>query len=147
MPMAQTFGIGIIPWSPLASGRLTGRYRRNEEVPEDSRLQRIIAQSDQTLADFISPQIFDVIEALADIAAQKSCPMSQLALAWVVQRPGVTSPIIGPRTTAHLEDNLKALNVEFSAEELQAIDAIIPPGTFVRDYFTNADWSANRYRW
>jgi aryl-alcohol dehydrogenase-like predicted oxidoreductase len=147
IPMAQTYGIGIIPWSPLASGRLSGRYMRNQMAPQDSRLQRIIAQGNQSLDDFITPQMFDVIEAVANLAVQKECSMSQFAMAWVVQQPGVTSPIIGPRTMAHLEDNLQALTVQVTDADRQELDAVIPPGTFARDYFANADWSASNFRW
>jgi aryl-alcohol dehydrogenase-like predicted oxidoreductase len=147
LPMAQQYGIGLIPWSPLASGRLTGRYRRNEPAPEDSRLQRIIARSDKSLDDFITPQVFDVIDALAEIAVEKEITMSQLALAWVVRQPGVTSPIIGPRTAVHLADNLAALEVDFSDEERSRIDEIVPPGTFVHDYFASAEWGPSAHRW
>ena len=147
LPMAQTYGIGIIPWSPLGSGRFSGKYSRGAAAPEGTRLHRVLQDSDRTLDDFMPPTVWDVIEGVSALAQEKSVPLSQLALAWVTQPPGVTSPIIGPRTLAHLEDNLQSLNVEFSEEDLQRIDEIIPPRTFVRDYFQNADWSVPQHRW
>lgn len=147
IPMAQTYGIGIIPWSPLASGRFSGKYTRGEPAPEGTRLHRVIQDSEQTMDDFMTPGMWDVVEGVAALAEEKGVAVSELALAWVVQQPGVTSPIIGPRTLAHLEGNLRALEVEFSDEDLQRIDALIPPRSFVRDYFGNADWAAPAYRW
>lgn len=147
IPMAQTYGIGIIPWSPLASGRFSGKYTRGEPAPEGTRLHRVIQDSEQTMDDFMTPGMWDVVEGVAALVEEKGVAVSELALAWVVQQPGVTSPIIGPRTLAHLEGNLRALEVEFSDEDLQRIDALIPPRSFVRDYFGNADWAAPAYRW
>jgi aryl-alcohol dehydrogenase-like predicted oxidoreductase len=69
------------------------------------------------------------------MAAAKGVSLSQLALAWTVQQPGITSPIIGPRTGEQLEDNLRALDVTFTAEELARIDEIIPPGTHVARFY------------
>lgn len=132
VPMAQTFGLALIPWSPLAGGLLTGKYRRDGD-PDVGRYA-----GDQ-LSDMFrrrkAPGLYDVVEALAPLAEAKGCTMSQLALAWVVGRPGVTSPIIGPRTMEQLEDNLGALAVTFTAEELQQIDTISPPGTNVSPFY------------
>ena len=147
LPMAQTYGIGIIPWSPLASGRFSGKYSRGEDAPEGTRLHNAVQDSERTIDDFMPPPVWDVIEGIDALAAEKETALASLALAWVVQQPGVTSPIIGPRTMAHLEGNLQALDVEFTEEELKRIDEIIPPGTFVRNYYQGADWSPSKYRW
>ena len=147
LPMAQTYGIGIIPWSPLASGRFSGKYKRNQDAPEGTRLHNILKDSDNTLDDFMSPQVWDVIEGVEAIAKEKETTLAALALAWVVQQPHVTSPIIGPRTMAHLEDNLQALQIEFTEDDLKRIDELIPPGTAVRDYTRGADWAPSKYRW
>ena len=83
---------------------------------------------------------------LRPLAAAKGVSLSQLALAWVMQQPGVTTPIIGPRTLEQLEDNLKATTITLSAEELKAIDAIVPPGTHVSVYY-EADFGPHLHRW
>jgi aryl-alcohol dehydrogenase-like predicted oxidoreductase len=147
IPVALAYGIGIIPWSPLASGRLTGKYRRGQDLPEGSRFERVIRDMDAKLEDFFTDEMFAVIEGVEEMAEAKGVPMSQFALAWVVGRPGVSSAIIGPRTLEHLEDNLSALEVEITEEEQEKIDALIPPGRFVRDFYTNTDFSAPKYRW
>jgi aryl-alcohol dehydrogenase-like predicted oxidoreductase len=90
--------------------------------------------------------IYDVIEPLTRLAAEKSVPLSQLALAWVAQQPGITSPIIGPRTLEQLEDALKALEITLKAEDLRRIDEIIPPGTHVSPFY-EAEHGVSLHRW
>jgi aryl-alcohol dehydrogenase-like predicted oxidoreductase len=143
MPMARTFGIGIIPWSPLGGGLLTGKYRRGEPLPEDSRF----AQPGRTAAQQrrMNDQIWDVIEGLQPLAEEKGCTLSQLALAWCIQQPGVTSPIIGPRTIEQLEDNLAALKVSIGDDDRARIDGIIPPGRMVSPFY-EADFGPHQYR-
>ena len=133
LPMAQTFGIATIPWSPLAGGLLTGKYHRGQPLPEGTRYANAAPNSPQ--AKRLQSQVFDVTEALAPLAAEKGVTMSQFALAWVLQQPGVTSPIIGPRTLDQLKDNLKALNVEITGEDRRRVDEIIPPGTNVSAFY------------
>ena len=144
IPMARTYGIAIIPWSPLGGGLLAGRYRRGEAVPTDARFQESDprVQSRQMFAD----ATFDAIEAVEALATEKGCTVSQLALAWVAGRPGVTSVIIGPRTMAHLEDNLAALDVEITAEDHARIDAISPPGRAITPFY-DADFGPHPHRW
>ncbi|HNO65316.1 MAG TPA: aldo/keto reductase, partial [Tepidiformaceae bacterium] len=129
LPMAQSYGVAIIPWSPLAGGLLSGKYSRNEPPPEDSRYANLDANP--MYRRRMNDNIWDVIEGLEEVAAAKNVAISQLSLAWCMQQPGVTSPIIGPRTMEQLEDNLKAAEVTFTADELKAIDRIIRPGTHV----------------
>jgi aryl-alcohol dehydrogenase-like predicted oxidoreductase len=133
LPMARTYGIAIIPWSPLGGGLLTGKYHRGEAPPEDSRFGSAAANAPQRRR--MREQVFDVTEGLAPLATSKGCSMSQFALAWVMQQPGVTSPIIGPRTMEQLEDNLKALDVQITAEDRQKVDEIVAPGTNVSPYY------------
>src|SRR5215204_7015976 len=130
VPMAQTFGIGLIPWSPLGGGLLTGKYRRGEEPPEDSRFAQPGRHAAQQRR--MNDAIWDVIEPLESLAEEKGVTLSQLALAWCVQQPGVSSAIIGPRTMEQLEDNLAANGMEISDEERTQIDAIIPPAGWCR---------------
>ncbi|MCC6958658.1 MAG: aldo/keto reductase [Dehalococcoidia bacterium] len=144
LPMAQSYGVAIIPWSPLAGGLLSGKYSRNEPPPEDSRYANLDANP--MYRRRMNDNIWDVIEGLEEVAAAKNVAISQLSLAWCMQQPGVTSPIIGPRTMEQLEDNLKAAEVTFTTDELKAIDRIIRPGTHVSPYY-EADWAVSQYRW
>ena len=143
VPMAQTFGIGLIPWSPLGGGLLTGKYRRGEEPPEDSRFAQPGRNPMQRRR--MNDAIWDVIEPLESLAEEKGVTLSQLALAWCVQQPGVSSAIIGPRTMEQLEDNLAANGMEISDEERTQIDAIIPPGRMVSPFY-EADFGPHQYR-
>ncbi len=87
-----------------------------------------------------------MIEPLSDLAAKKGVPLSQLATAWTVHQPGITSPIIGPRTVEQLDDAIESLKVDLTPEDLKRIDEIIPPGTHVAPFY-EADHTASLYRW
>jgi aryl-alcohol dehydrogenase-like predicted oxidoreductase len=141
VPVAQTWGLALLPWSPIGGGLLSGKYRK-DSAPAQGRY----VDPNPMQAHRLTPAIYDVIEPLAELAAQKEVPMSQLALAWTVQQPGVTSAIVGPRTLEQFEDALAALAVELSGADLQRIDAIIAPGTHVAPFY-EADFSASRHRW
>ena len=96
----------LIPWSPLAGGLLTGKYRRGE-----TRRPRAALTAIETAGDgrkHFTDAAFDVLDVVEPIAQEKDCTPSQLALAWCAHQPGITSPIIGPRTMEQLEDNLRA---------------------------------------
>jgi len=144
LPMAGTYGYAIIPWSPLAGGLLTGKYKRGEEPPKDARF----SDREKTGGSrrLFTDQVFDVTEALEPMAEEKGCTLSQLSLAWVAAQPGVTSPIIGPRTLDQLRDNLGAQEISFTDQELARIDEIIPPGRAV-SWFYEADFGPHQYRW
>ena len=138
IPMCRTFGIGVIPWSPLGGGLLTGKYRRGESAPDGSRFANVPTDSPMArrmLAQRMRDQVFDVVGGIDPIAREKGCTVSQLALAWVVQQPGVTSPIIGPRTMDQLQDNLKALDVQLVDADLLRVDEIVPPGSNVSAFY------------
>ncbi len=125
VPFAQAHGVAILPWSPLAGGLLSGRYRTDAPNPPGSRrdVDYWMPSPDQIDARL------SLVEQLANLAVDAGTSLSQLALAWVCGQPGVTAPIVGPRTMAHLEDNLAALSVEIPEEVLGEIDALIPPGS------------------
>jgi aryl-alcohol dehydrogenase-like predicted oxidoreductase len=147
-PMCRTYGIGIMAWSPLAGGFLTGKYKRGESRPGDARHAE---RTPDTTSALFSDRAFDVAETLQKIGKEKDCSASQIALAWCKIQPGITSPIIGPRTMEHLEDNLGSMAVEFTKEDLSAIDAVSPPGRSVSPYYQpdviNTDFGPHRYRW
>jgi aryl-alcohol dehydrogenase-like predicted oxidoreductase len=142
IPMAQTYGFAILPWSPLAGGFLTGKYRQGEAREQGTRFAEASEWSDRHFTD----RSFAVIDLVEQIANEKGCSISQFALAWCTQMPGITSPIIGPRTMEQLEDNLGALDVTVTDEDRRRIDELVPPGTDVVPYY-NADFGASKYRW
>jgi len=144
LPMAQTYGLAIIPWSPIGGGLLTGKYQRGQEAPEDARFANV--ESNPVWRRRINERIYDVIEGLEPMAREKGVTLAQLSLAWVMQQPAVTSPIIGPRTMEQLEDNLGALEVTFSEDELKQINRIIRRGDYVAPFY-EAEFGPHPYRW
>lgn len=143
LPMARTHGIGIIPWSPIAGGLLTDKYGPGRTPPSDSRFG--VSDLPPHLARRYNDDYHAVIGELQALAAEKGVPLSQLALAWCLDRPGVTSPIIGPRTMEQLVDNLQALDVKLTAEDHARIDAIVPPGAMISPFY-EADFGPHRFR-
>jgi len=144
IPVAQTYGFAVIPWSPLAGGLLTGKYSRESEPPPNSRFADV-DQNPRRRAR-MTDQIFDVTEGLQPRAEAQGCTLAQLALAWCMHQPGITSPIIGPRTMAQLEDNLGALDVTLTDDDRAAIDELVPPGRMVSPFY-EADFGPHPYRW
>ena len=142
IPMATTFGIGLIPWSPLASGFLTGKYPRGQGPVSDARFSANGEWSGRHFTD----RAYDVVDLLQTIAAEKGCKISQLALAWCVAQPGITSPIMGPRTMEQLEDNLGAVEVKVTDEDRARIDKVAPAGRAIVPYY-DADFGPHRFRW
>ncbi len=151
--MARTYGVAILPWSPLARGFLTGRYQRGQEVPSGSRLERDGQNANPLFQNrtkqHFSERAYDVLDVITALAGEKSCTPAQAALAWVAEQPGVTSPIIGPRTMDHLEDNLGAADITFSEEDFARVDAVAPPERAIVSYYNG--WMMNfkppEYRW
>jgi len=125
IPMAQAHEIALLGYQPLGAGVLSGKYRRNDEPPSDSRLGDPV-WSRYYRSSYLTEAAFDVVEALESMAASKGCTASQLATAWVLTRPSMASAIIGPRTLDQLEDSLGALGVDWSEEELATIDEVAP---------------------
>jgi aryl-alcohol dehydrogenase-like predicted oxidoreductase len=144
LPLARSYGHALIPWSPLGGGLLTGKYRQDAPPPADARFGQIADAPH--LQRRYAGRWGEVVEGLLPIAADKGVPLSQLALAWVLQRPGVTSPIIGPRTMEQLEDNLKALDVVLTEADGQRIDAVCPPGEMAAPFY-DADFGPHLHRW
>jgi aryl-alcohol dehydrogenase-like predicted oxidoreductase len=129
LPTAQRYGMGVIPWSPLAGGWLSGRYRKGADLPESQRAQRIPSRYD--MSDPGNQRKLDAADALAEVAEEAGVTLIELALAFVIRHPAVTSAIIGPRTMEHLESQLTAADVTLSDDVLDRIDEIVPPGTNV----------------
>ena len=133
LPMARALGLGVISYSPIARGVLTGKYAGGS-VPSDSRQ----ARGDKRLAETEwRASNLDLAAQVAPMAEAAGCTMAQFALAWVLANPNITAPILGPRTPEQLADNLGALDVTIAAEVEAQIDALVPPGTRAGVAFTD----------
>jgi len=120
LPVAQDQGLGVLVWSPLAGGLLSGKYRRNQAAPEGTR----------HLADWGEPPVrdesalYDVVDVLVEIAEARGVSAAQIALAWLIVRPQVTSVIVGARTDAQLQDNLLAADLTLNNEEIERLNKV-----------------------
>jgi aryl-alcohol dehydrogenase-like predicted oxidoreductase len=126
LPVAEKYRMGLIPWSPLAGGWLTGRYRKGQDIPESHRAQRVPRRYDLSIPG--NQAKLDAVEELALLAEEAGISLIHLALAFTLTHPAVTSPIIGPRTMEQLESQLGAVDVTLSIDILDRIDKIVPPG-------------------
>jgi aryl-alcohol dehydrogenase-like predicted oxidoreductase len=145
IPAAQSFGMALLPWAPLCGGLLTGKYRRDDQ----SAAGRWHGGKDN-FGRPATPAAFDVIEGLVALAKEKGCTPSQLALAWNAAQPGITSPIIGPRTVEQVLDNLGAFDVTVSDADRARLDALAPPWSATLRYYEAAlaiDFKPNLGRW
>jgi aryl-alcohol dehydrogenase-like predicted oxidoreductase len=143
IPVAQMYGLALIPWSPLAGGFLTGKYRREEASPRGSRYG---LEPRRMGRNHFTEEAFAVAEVVEAIATEKGCTPGQLALAWCKEQPSITSPIIGPRTMEQLEDNLGAVNVEITEEDRARLNEVAAPGRSIVPYY-EADFGPHRFRW
>jgi aryl-alcohol dehydrogenase-like predicted oxidoreductase len=129
LPTAQRHRMGVIPWSPLAGGWLSGRYRKGQEIPASTRADRIPGRYDLSTPE---NQIkLDKADALGQLADEAGITLIEMAIAFVIRHPAVTSAIIGPRTMEHLESQLTAADVVLSDDVLDRIDEIVAPGVNV----------------
>jgi aryl-alcohol dehydrogenase-like predicted oxidoreductase len=129
LPVAEQYGLGVLPWSPLAGGWLTGGYRKGKDLPESTRRTRMPARYDISTPD--SQRKLDAADALGQLADDAGLTLIHLALAFVMQHPAVTAPIIGPRTMEHLQSQVGATEVKLSTDILDKIDQIVPPGVTI----------------
>jgi aryl-alcohol dehydrogenase-like predicted oxidoreductase len=127
LPACARYGMGVIPWAPLASGWLSGRWRKGAEEPGSTRAERLPARYDLSMPG--NQRKLDAVEQLAQLAEEAGMSLIELAIAFVLNHPAVTAPIIGPRTMEHLESQLPAADVVLDAALLDRIDEIVPPGT------------------
>jgi aryl-alcohol dehydrogenase-like predicted oxidoreductase len=137
LPTCRRYGMGVIPWSPLAGGWLTGRYRLGEELPKSHRAQRIPSRYDMSLPG--NQRKLEAADALARLAEEAGMSLIEMALAWVIRHPAVTAAIVGPRTMEQLDSQLPAAEVALSEDVLDRIDEIVPPGVNVNP--ADGGWS------
>lgn len=128
VPACLEYGLGLIPWSPLGGGWLTGKYARDSLPTGASRLgedpTRGIENYDSRNAD---PKVWDIIDAVKEVAGRTGLTMAQVALAWVADRPGVTAPILGNRTTEQLAEALAIADVHLDEDDLVALTEVSAP--------------------
>jgi len=120
MPMAEAMGLGVTPWSPLKGGLLSGKYGRHKHPDGEGRHVPGVSRH-------LTEANFAIIDTLESVAAESGTGVAQVALAWVLARPGVASPILGVRTLAQLESNLQALEVRLSVDQTARLDAASAP--------------------
>jgi aryl-alcohol dehydrogenase-like predicted oxidoreductase len=137
LPTCRRYGMGVIPWSPLAGGWLSGRYRVGQDLPDSPRAQMIPSRYDMSLPG--NQRKLEAADALARVAEEAGITLIELALAFVIRHPAVTAAIIGPRTMEHLESQLTAADIVLSDEVLDRIDEIVPPGVTVNP--ADGGWS------
>jgi aryl-alcohol dehydrogenase-like predicted oxidoreductase len=147
LPTCLRHDVGVIPWSPLAGGWLSGRYRKDAERPASTRAERIPQRFDLTLPANVRK--LEAADALAVLADEAGMSLIELAIAWVINHPAVTAAIIGPRTIEHLESQLPAAGVSLEPALLDRIDEIVAPGVTINaadDGFANPALEANARR-
>jgi aryl-alcohol dehydrogenase-like predicted oxidoreductase len=129
LPTCQRYGMGVIPWSPLAGGWLTGKYRRDAPAPTTGRASRTPDRFDYDKAE--NQRKLDLVEDLVALADEADLSLTHLAMAFVLEHPGVTSAIIGPRTMEQLTDVIDGAGTRLDDAVLDRIDQIVPPGSNV----------------
>ena len=125
LPVTEQYGLGVLVWSPLSSGWLSGAVRAGRQIT--THRSNVVAQRFDLDVPANRAKL-DVVEQVAKVAADAGLTMIQLALGFVTGHPGVTSAIIGPRTMEHLQSQLAAADTVLSADVLDAVDAIVAPG-------------------
>jgi aryl-alcohol dehydrogenase-like predicted oxidoreductase len=140
IPLAQKYNLAVLPWSPLAMGIAIGKYLPGEAPPAGTRL----ADGRNLMAQRVSDRGREIGARMLELAAERDITASQLALLWVKDQPGITSPIIGPRTIAHLEDALPVLEMSLQDEDRPIFDDLVHPGNAVADFHNSAWWMKTR---
>jgi aryl-alcohol dehydrogenase-like predicted oxidoreductase len=118
IPLCHRFGLGVLPWSPLAGGFLTGKYQKDQPPPAGTRLEKW----KERLANFDRPRNWRILDALQAVASEKHTSTTAVALRWAIQKPAVSSVIFGARSVQQLDDNLKAAELRLSVEDMKRLD-------------------------
>jgi len=136
IPVCEKFGVGVITWAPMAMGVLAGRYTDADKFPKGSRA----ALRGGFYADRVTKRGIEVGIEFTKIADRLGLTPAQLSILWCKDQPGVTAPLIGPRTVAQLEPLLPVLEMKLDDETRKACDELVPPGTTVANFHNTADW-------
>ena len=140
VPLCQAHGLGLITWSPLAQGVLAGRYASATDFPADSRG----ALRGGIYSERITPLGIEIGNKMIALATDHGLSPAQFATLWVKDQPGITAPLIGPRTLEQLEHLLPVLNMTLSDELAEACDRLVPPGSAVASFYNSATWMKHR---
>ncbi len=140
VPMCQSHGLGILPWSPLAMGILAGRYAHAQDYPPDSRA----SLRGGIYAERITASGIEVGNKFVRLAEDANISPAQLAVLWVKEQPGITAPLIGPRTIKQLEHFLPVLEMKLNEMTRSACDELVPPGSAVANFHNSAPWMKMR---
>ena len=141
VPLCQKYDLAILPWSPLAMGILAGRYPETTSYPEDSRAQ---LWDNNMVKARVNQRGIEVGKAVSKLAEERGLTASQLTLLWTKDQPGITAPILGPRTLAHLEDALGILDKSLNDADRPLFDELVHPGNAVSDFHNSNDWMKAR---
>ncbi len=136
LPLAQAYDLALIPWSPMAMGILAGRYDDEITYPTGSRA----AMQGGIYAERVTAQGIEMGRAFSQLAREAGLSAAQLAVLWVKDQPGITAPLIGPRTLEQLEHLLPLLEMSLPADVRAACDALVPPGSAVVNFHNTAPW-------
>lgn len=136
VPMCKEYQVGLLPWSPMAMGILAGRYADAENAPADSRA----TLRGGIYAERVTARGIEVGNKFVQLARDNGISPAQLAVLWVKDQPGITAPLIGPRTMEQLEHFLPVLDMRLSDQVREACDALVPPGSAVADFHNSAPW-------
>ncbi len=136
VPMCKAHGLGLITWSPLAMGMLTGRYQNINQMPDDSRAML----RGGIYAERITAKAINIGQQFVSLADKMGLSPAQMALLWVKDQPGITAPIIGPRTIGQLEHFLPVLDMHASEAMQKACDELVPPGSSVANFHNTSGW-------
>ena len=152
-PVTQRYGLGVLVWSPLAGGWLTGKYRRGQPIPEDSRIARAANWAPKGAARYHldrpgNQRKLDHLEPLVKVAEQAGLSLTHMAVAFTLVHPAVTTTILGPRTLDQLRDLIGGAMIRLDVDTLDAIDGIVNPGTIVEraDRGWNPPWMTRKAR-
>ncbi len=136
IPLCQKWGLGLITWAPMGIGVLAGRYHSDTDYPEGSRADL----RGGFYADRVTRRGIEVGRAFAALAADAGLSAAQLAVLWCKDQPGITAPLIGPRTMQHVEQLIPVLEMNLTDDLRAACDELVPPGSAVADFHNTADW-------
>jgi aryl-alcohol dehydrogenase-like predicted oxidoreductase len=143
VPLAQKHGLGLITWAPMAMGVLAGRYTSATEFPENSRA----ALRGGFYADRVTKRGIEVGIKFTKLAEEIGLTPAQLSVLWTRDQPGITAPLIGPRTVAQMKDLLPVIDMKLGDEMREACDALVPPGSVVANFHNTADWMKAQVTW
>lgn len=143
VPLCQKHGLGLITWAPMAMGVLAGRYESTDSFPENSRA----VLRGGFYADRVTQRGIDVGRRFAQLAKRIDLTPAQLAILWTKDQPGITAPLIGPRTVEQLHALLPIKDMDLDADTREACDRLVPPGSVVANFHNTADWMKTQIDW